>query len=331
MNHVERFKAAMNGESADRLPMIEWATWWGTTVDRWRAEGLPDESAGRYQLYEYFGLDPYYQIWLPVAYPSIPNAPYHGAGIIKDMDDYLKLKKKHLFPKRPFLKKHLRPLAQRHKKGEIVFWMTLDGFFWFPRKLLGIQRHLYSFYDQPELLHQINSDLLEYHIRCLDDFLPILAPDFMTVGEDMSYNHGPMLSKACFDEFLAPYYRKLLPRLKEAGTIAMVDSDGDVTELIKWLKEAGFEGILPLERMAGVDVAEIRKDHPDWKMIGAFDKTVMKNGEAAMRAEFERLMPVMKTGGFIPAVDHQTPPDVSIETYKIYVSLLREYCKMAVS
>jgi uroporphyrinogen-III decarboxylase len=57
----------------------------------------------------------------------------------------------------------------------------------------------------------------------------------------------------------------------------------------------------------------------------------MKHGEAAMRREFERLLPTMRTGGFIPSVDHQTPPDVSIETYRLYVRLLREYARTAAS
>jgi hypothetical protein len=48
-------------------------------------------------------------------------------------------------------------------------------------------------------------------------------------------------------------------------------------------------------------------------MIGHFNKLVMSQGEAAMRAEFERLAPLMRRGGFIPSVDHQTPPEVSLE------------------
>jgi uroporphyrinogen-III decarboxylase len=64
-------------------------------------------------------------------------------------------------------------------------------------------------------------------------------------------------------------------------------------------------------------------------MIGAFDKMVMKRGEAAMRAEFERLLPVMRQGGFIPGVDHQTPPEVSLDMYRTYLALLREYCHAA--
>ena len=51
----------------------------------------------------------------------------------------------------------------------------------------------------------------------------------------------------------------------------------------------------------------------------------MSKGEDAMRAEFERIMPSWQKGKVIPAVDHQTPPDVSVETYKKYVQLLKEY------
>jgi hypothetical protein len=44
-----------------------------------------------------------------------------------------------------------------------------------------------------------------------------------------------------------------------------------------------------------------------------------------MRAEFERLTPLMKRGGFIPSVDHQTPPGVSLEQYRLFLKLLVEY------
>ena len=54
------------------------------------------------------------------------------------------------------------------------------------------------------------------------------------------------------------------------------------------------------------------------------------DGEEAMRAEFERLLPTMKTGGFVPSCDHQTPPGVSFENYQIYVRLLGEYARKAV-
>ena len=101
--------------------------------------------------------------------------------------------------------------------------------------------------------------------------------------------------------------------------------------MIPWLEGVGLEGLLPLERMAGVDVGVIRQRHPRFGMIGAFDKMVMSEGEAAIRGEFERLLPTMRSGGYIPSVDHQTPPGVSFEQYHCYLALLREYCTRAMN
>jgi hypothetical protein len=147
----------------------------------------------------------------------------------------------------------------------------------------------------------------------------------MTFGEDMSYNHGPMLSQALFVEFLAPYYRQVIPVLEEMRTLVLVDSDGDVTEMVPWLEGVGIRGALPLERQAGVDGMALRTSYPAFRMIGHYDKMVMNRGEAAIRAEFQRLLPLMRSGGFVPSVDHQTPPGVSLEEYRVYLRLLEEY------
>ena len=327
MNNVERFRAAMNFEKADRLPTIEWAGWWDLTVERWRKEGLPSHLTDPGDIRDFLGLDCYRQYGIHHRGPGCPSAMYHGGPLIATDGDYEEFKV-HLFPEDVLNEDIVRDWARRQAKGEMVVWITLEGFFWFPRTLLGIEPHMYAFFDKPDLMHRINSDLAEFHLRALDRFCEICTPQFMTFAEDMSYNNGPMLSQSCFEEFIAPYYRKVVPALEERGILPIVDSDGDVSMAIPWFEDVGVAGILPLEKMAGVDVAEIRKNHPRFRMIGAFDKMVMKHGEEAMRKEFERLHPTMKTGGFIPSVDHQTPPDVSLENYRVYVRLLKEYCEM---
>jgi len=178
-------------------------------------------------------------------------------------------------------------------------------------------------------MHRINADLAEYNLRVIDAVSEIAVPDFCTFAEDMSYNHGPMLSRDLFDEFMKPYYLKVVPRLKELGILAIIDSDGDVTVPAGWFAESGLDGILPLERRCGVDVAALRRSHPHMRFLGAFDKMVMNRGEAAMRAEFERLLPTAAGGGLVIGCDHQTPPGVSLTDYRLYLSLFREYAERA--
>lgn len=330
MTNRERVRAVLNRERPDRLPMVEWATWWNLTVERWQEEGVP-ALEGPDGLQNYFGLDPLRQIWVGPRSNQCPGPASHGAGILWDEEGYEAMKPL-LFPEDGIREavETARQWKEGHEKGEYAQWLTLEGFFWFPRTLFGIESHLYAFYDQPELMHRMNQDLTDFHLRCLTQLLPVMEPEFMTFAEDMSYNHGPMISKELFDEFMLSYYRQVIPVLKEAGVRVFIDTDGNVEPLIPWFKEAGIEGVLPLERQAGVDVNRIRREHPEWLMIGGYDKTIMHLGEEAMRREFERLLPAMKSGGYLPSVDHQTPPDVSAEQYRTYVRLLEEYAAKAV-
>ena len=328
MNIREAFKAVMNFEKPTRLPAIEWASWWGKTTDRWQGEGMPNDV----NIMEYFGLDIHQQYWFPTRSGTAPRPKYHGSGILDNLTPagYRELKP-HLFPADAvqWYRDDIIKQTKRQQNGEILIWITLEGFFWFPREIMGIHDHLYAFYDEPELMHMINQDLLNFHTRMLDEFCDICTPDFMTFAEDMSYNNGPMISKPLLDEFIAPYYKTITKNLNEYGIEMVVDTDGDITQLIPWFEELDITAFLPLERQAGVDLLEIRKHHPRLRLIGGFDKTIMHLGADALEAEFERLLPVMKQGGFIPSVDHQTPPSVSLADYKLYVDMLKKYCEQS--
>ncbi|MFC1551420.1 uroporphyrinogen decarboxylase family protein [Candidatus Latescibacterota bacterium] len=327
MNHVERFRALMNFEDVDRLPMWEWAMWWDVTIERWHGEGLPPDMDDIFEISDYFGLDPYKQFWFSTTEPTIEAVQHHVEGIISDMDDYIRLLPE-LYPDHEESIQKMTPWVARQANGEVVTWFTLEGFFWFPRTLMGFTKMMLAYYDQPELIHRINSDLLEFNLGLLEQIGRIGEPVFMTIAEDMSYNHGPMVSREICDEFMTPYYNKMLARAKEMNILSIVDTDGDVTRLVPWMESVGIDGVLPLERQAGVDAMKLREQFPKLLMVGHYDKMVMNKGEDAIRAEFERIAPLMKTGGFIPSVDHQTPPGVSMEEYRIFLRLLNEYVRM---
>jgi len=323
MTTRERFRALVGFEPVDRLPIVEWAGWWDKTIDRWHGEGLPSDLTDRYEICRHFGLDSWLQDWCGPRGPETPRPASHGAGVIESEADYERIRPT-LYP-RGIDEGRWAAWADEQREGRAVLWFTMDGFFWFPRTLLGIERHLYAFYDMPDLMHRICSDLAEFHVMKIREICRVATPDFMTFAEDMSYNHGPMLSEELFDEFLLPYYRKVVPVLEERGIVSVVDSDGDITVPVHWFERAGIRGMLPLERQSGVDVARLRHGHPVMIFIGAFDKMTMNRGEGAMRAEFERLMPVARAGGLVISCDHQTPPGVSLEDYRLYLRLFGEY------
>lgn len=319
-----------NRRDVPRMPMVEYAPYWDLTLDNWYKEGL-DRSIPIECIQEHFGLDPLLYLGIDPMGEGVSYPDENGAPIINSANEYTELLPS-LYPADPLKKvmKFIDAHREDSQNGTYMYQLTLNGFFWWPRTLLGIENHLFSFYDEPELYHRICKDLLEYNIRVTKEFIKHISPAYVLLNEDMSYNHGPMIGKDMWDKFLKPYYLELIKELKALGQTVIYDSDGDISTVIPWLIECGFDGILPLERMAGVDIVALTKQFPKFKFLGSFDKTVMKNGEAAMRNEFERILPAIKQGCYVPCVDHQTPPDVSMENYKIYIELLREYAQKAV-
>lgn len=342
MNIRKQIAQVMNFEKPARIPALEWGPWWSLTVKSWQKDLPPGIPNARWaspgmavhpesgDIGDYLGLDPFRVIWLGITGPGCPSPAEEGAGLIANREDYHKIKK-YLYPDPDWIIRYLRQLQDEHDAGNMAFWLYIEGFFWGPRKLLGITGHLLAFYDQPELIKEINEDILAYYQKILPEIFAVATPDVLLISEDLSYNHGPMLSEELFDLTMAPYYEKLTKLLYGYKIKALVDSDGDVLPIIPWLTRCGVDGIGPLERMAHVDVAQIRELYPRLILLGGFDKTVMCKGETAMRNEFERLLPVIGQGGFLPMPDHQTPPDVSVEQYLLFRRLFDEYCQKALA
>ena len=88
MNSPERFRRALAGEPVDRLPVIEWATWWDQTLDAWHAAGLDPALQDLHALHDYFGLDRQHQFWIPVRDEGCPQPAGFGAPILWDEADY---------------------------------------------------------------------------------------------------------------------------------------------------------------------------------------------------------------------------------------------------
>ncbi len=328
MNTRERFQAVLNFEKPDRLPVIEWAPWWHLTLENWRKQGLPAgfDTVG---LQEHFGLDLMVQSWIRPTNARTPEVP-HGNPLVRDLAEYEQLRASRAVHDldavdfEPFER-----YREQHERGDAVFWFTLDGFFWFPRNLFGIENHLYAFYDQPELMKRLNQDQLEFNLKVLDRIFDRYEPEFMSFAEDMSYNHGSMISEELFDEFLLPYYREIIPVLRKHNVKVFLDSDGDITGSVSWFERAGIDGIFPLERQAGVDVARLRREHPKFLLLGGYDKMVMDKGEEAIEREFARLLPTARQSGFLVSCDHQTPPAVTLDDYALYLKAFREFAAEA--
>ena len=54
------------------------------------------------------------------------------------------------------------------------------------------------------------------------------------------------------------------------------------------------------------------------------DKLRIAEGPEAIDREFDRILPVVRQGGYIVGADHQVPPSASIDNYRYYIKRLKE-------
>ncbi len=353
MTNRERERCTLDFKKpSDRGSVEETFSPWNLTFDRFVSEGVPTDimnteyksayhEAERYMPiawgdgianYEkYFGFDAVRRISMVLPFRRIEEE--FKASLpekVTSEEDWERLKEysDKVFEKYftdEIITALFTPLKEAHASGEYSVRMNIEGFFWTPRILFGIEEHLYAFYDYPELMHDMCSYILDAYMKYLPKILDIIPADVVYIMEDLSGKTGPMLSHAMFDEFMGEYYKKLIPMLKQHGVgNVFVDTDGDFKTLIPNFIKAGVDGFLPMDVNAGMDIVAVRKEFPNLKFIGGYNKLCIAEGKEAIDKEFERIMPVIKQGGFIPGSDHQVAPSTSLEDYKYYISKLKE-------
>ena len=214
-------------------------------------------------------------------------------------------------------------LKEGHDRGDYSIRLHLEGFFWMQRELLGDEEHLMMFYEDPDLLHDIANYMCCIYETKLMRVIRMLQPDVVYFMEDLSGKNGPMISGSFVDEFVGTYYRRLIPMMKQAGVNnVFVDTDGDFAMIIPNFMAAGVDGFLPMDVNAGMDIVAVRRRFPDLKFIGGFNKLRIQEGRAAIDAEFARILPVIRSGGYIVGNDHQVPPSAPLSLYRYYIEAL---------
>lgn len=214
--------------------------------------------------------------------------------------------------------------AEAARRGLMIVQRVVGGYMYL-RSLMGPEGVLYMFYDQPELVHACMEAWLNLADPIIALYQQYVTIDEFFIGEDICYNHGPLISPDMIREFIFPYYRRLIDNIKsrqldpDRHLYFQVDTDGYAPPVIPLYQELGMDVMSPFEVASGCDVVEIGKKHPELIIFGGVDKRVLASGREAIDEFVDRVFPVMKArGGYIPTCDHGVPEEVPYEDYLYY-------------
>lgn len=242
---------------------------------------------------------------------------------VKAQDDWEKIKHERLRLDdiRERLPRRWSELVEEYKQRDYPLLMGCYpyGFFGTLVHLMGYEQAFYSYYDHPALVDDILETFTDLWIAVYSEVLAEVEVDFVHIWEDISSGKGSMVSPAIMRRFMVPYYKKLTSFLKSSGVdIIIVDTDGDCSDIIPVFLEGGVTGLYPFEVDCGIDLVQVRKDFPKLQMLGGVPKGQLSQGKGSIDRILKPVEAVLKTGGYIPYVDHLVPPEVPWEEFKYY-------------
>jgi len=364
MTNRQRFQAAMRFEPTDRPCHVEYG-FWPETFARWKNEGLAESIvepgfgnvSEPNDLFAHFGIAKFGYILLDQFYfPPFPTEVLeetddfrvirNGMGItqrenkrnvsmpqfldypIKSMQDYQLLRERLRGAVEQRYPADWGTLAANlRQQTHTPFSTHMHGPFAYLRDLMGLEAMLVMFYDDPDLMKLIIADRVAANMALYERAIRDTQPDFAFIWEDMCFKNGPLVSPAIFREFMLPAYKQLTGFLKDLGVeVVLVDSDGDVRQLIPLWLEGGVTGLLPFEVRAGMDVREIRKNFPKLQIIGGIEKHKLEQTPQDIDEELNRILPqLLARGGYCVALDHWVHSDIPLKNFAYYVEKIKTF------
>jgi len=355
MTHRERFLRTYRFQEVDHVPDMEFG-YWDDTFLRWHKEGLPEQINDNTIADKYFGFAPVLEVPVnlgllpPFETQVIEETDRHrtyidGAGVtcmvmkdgsdtipryvdwtLKTRDDWEAFKER-LNPDDPArYPDNWDEIAEKANNSTVPVQVPCGSLFGVIRDWMGFENVLIALMEQRDWIEEMMEHLTALYISVLEQVSKHVHIDCGTFWEDMCFKGGPMISPKLFRELMTPRYKRITDVLKRAGCdIFIVDSDGDITQLVEHWIAGGVNCMFPLEIAAGTDPFQLRRDYgQEVLLLGGVNKRELAKDKQAIRAEVDRIVPLVEQGGYIPHVDHRVPPDVSYENYLYYLQYKRE-------
>ena len=354
-NRERMIRACLNLD-IDRLPYWFMFGLWPETMPRWQNEGFPKERCENWR--EPFGFDTGFEA-LPVNlgfYPeferkvisedgdkitirdtngSTYTAKAGQSGIphfidfaVKNREDWESIKNERLDPNSPERFPHdwLNVLkAMKERDAAIQIGSYPYGLFGTLRDFMGFEGLLLAFYEEPELIKDMMDYLTDFWITIYTKALNDIQIDHIHIWEDMSGKTGPLISPAMFREFIKPNYLKIVDFANQNNIpVISVDTDGNMDIMMPLLEESGINFVFPFEVQAGCDIVEYRKEFPGISIHGGIDKRKIALGRDETDKELDRINELFNKSGYIPALDHLVPPDISYNDFCYFTDRLKQ-------
>ena len=157
------------------------------------------------------------------------------------------------------VKKFYRRINKKHKdKIFVAVTNDLAGVFESASQGMGMAYYSRMLHKNPRFIKEVHEVIAEFTAECYKSYMEVDAEVFVESG-DLAYHTGPMMSPKKFNELLLPAYKIITDAVHERGGKIVLHTDGQITPLLDFIIDCGFDGLHSLEPTANVDLALVKK------------------------------------------------------------------------
>lgn len=182
---------------------------------------------------------------------------------------------------------------------------------------MGFAPFITAMRRDPDFAREVIGYNIALTVACADAYCAAGAR-VLTMGEDLAYRSGPMLSPDMLEEFYGAGYRLITATAHRHGAKIAIHCCGNTTDLVEKFVEWGFDGAHAFEPTAGNTLAAAREKVGDRLcLIGNIDitHTLVDGTRDEVAEEVARAMSDAAGGGFILSPTH-THPAMSVDRIK---------------
>ncbi len=348
MTSRERIALALAHKQADRIAIHDAP--WGTTVERWRREGLPPEvSPADYFGYEMVGIgtDTSFQFPTETLEETEEYTIRKGSGgaIVKNWKGRTSTPELVGFTvttRRAWEEnRHLLEMNDSRvdwpRAHEIMDKARRQGKFFFFSSVCGYDKHsstigpealLPALVEDPSWPAEMFLQDAELNIAIVEEMQSRGCEfDGAFLYDDLGYRNATFFSPRTYRELLFPVHKRLCDFFHSRKMPVILHSCGRVTAFLPMLIEAGFDCLQPLEVKAGMDLVQLKKDFGEkLAFMGGIDVRAMGHPDpAVIEKEISTKIPCAKKGGgYIYHSDHSIPDNVSFQQYCHVMELVKQ-------
>jgi len=162
-----------------------------------------------------------------------------------------------------------KSVAQMKKAlGEHALIPGYDGYgvFWMPTGS-DIMDFVVKIFERPDELQQEARQKCDNCKELLQQMADAGA-DFFILTYDFGFNDAPFISPKHFREFVTPYLTEIVQKVHDLGKLAILHSDGCLTEILDQIYSTGVDGYQSVDPQGGMDIKAVREAYPEWLLMG---------------------------------------------------------------